>query len=71
MKSTNFQLIRYDADDGHVFDWAEPHYIEVEKDGKMEKVQEHLYGKTIFIGGTDKIENYIEVAEPIAAVEEA
>ena len=44
MKSTNFQLIRYDADDGHVFDWAEPHYVEVEKDGKIEKVQEHLYG---------------------------
>ena len=42
MKSTNFQLIRYDADDGHVFDWAEPHYTEVEKDGKIEKVQEHL-----------------------------
>lgn len=70
MKSTNFQLIRYDADDGHVFDWAEPHYIEVEKDGKMEQVQEHLYAKTIFIGGTDKIENYIEVAEPVATVEE-
>ena len=51
MKSTNFQLIRYDADDGHVFDWAEPHYVEVEKDGK--------------------IENYIEVAEPVATVEEA
>lgn len=71
MKSTNFNLIRYDADDGYVFDWAEPRYIEVEKEGKMEEVQEHLYAKTIFIGGTDKIENYIEVAEPVAAVEEA
>ena len=40
-------------------------------DGKMEKVQEHLYAKTMFVGGTDKIENYIEVAEPVAAVEEA
>ena len=27
--------------------------------------------KTIFIGGTDKIENYIEVADPVATVEEA
>ena len=43
----------------------------IEKDGKMEQVQEHLYAKTIFVGGTDKIENYIEVAEPVAAVEEA
>lgn len=41
------------------------------RDGKIEKVQEHLYAKTIFIGGTNKIENYIEVAEPAATVEEA
>lgn len=27
--------------------------------------------KSIFIGGTDKIEKYIEVAEPAATVEEA
>lgn len=67
MKSTNFNLIRYDADKGYVFDWAEPRFTEV--DGKQ--VQEHLYAKTLFIGGTDTIENYIEVAEPVAAVEEA
>ena len=71
MKSTNFNLIRYDADDGYVFDWAEPHYIEVEENGEMKQVQEHLYAKTLFIGGNDKIENYIEVAETAAAVEEA
>ena len=40
-------------------------------DGKMEKVQEHLCAKTIFVGGTDKIENYIEVADPVATIEEA
>ena len=40
-------------------------------DGKMEEVQEHLYTKTMFIGGTDKIENYIEVADPVATIEEA
>ena len=39
--------------------------------GKMEEVQEHLYAKTIFVGGTDKIENYIEVADPVATIEEA
>ena len=61
MKSTNFNIIRYDADEGKVFDWAEPHFTEVEE-GKQ--VQEHLYAKTLFIGGTDSIENYIEVDEP-------
>lgn len=61
MKSTNFNLVRYDADEGKVFDWAEPHFIENEKG---EQVQEHLYAKTLFIGGNDSINNYIEVDEP-------
>ena len=59
MKAQNFNIIRYDADDGFVFDWAEPRYVEV--DGK--EVQEHLYAKTLFIGGNDSIDNYIEVEE--------
>ena len=64
MKSTNFYLIRYDADEGYVFDWAEPHYIiQLDENGKEVEVQEHLYAKTLFIGPTDKIENYIEIAE--------
>lgn len=62
MKSTEFNLIRYDADEGMVFDWVEPRYIENEKG---EQIQEHLYAKTLFIGGTDKIENYMEVEEPV------
>ena len=62
MKSTNFNLVRYDADEGYVFDWKEPRYIEVfENDEVVEKVQEHLYAKTLFIGGNDSIENYVEV----------
>ena len=64
MKSTNFNLVRYDADEGKVFDWAEPRFIEVFADGKSEEVQEHLYAKTLFIGGNDTIDNYIEVDEP-------
>ena len=60
MKSTNFNIIRYDADEGKVFDWAEPRYIE---DENGNQVQEHLYAKTLFIGGNDSIENYIEVEE--------
>lgn len=59
MKSTNFNLVRYDADEGYVFDWKEPRYIELED----EKIQEHLYAKTLFIGGNDSIDNYIEVEE--------
>lgn len=60
MKSTNYNLIRYDADEGKVFDWAEPRYIE---DENGEKIQEHLKVKTLFIGHTDSIANYIEIDE--------
>lgn len=64
MKSTDFQLIRYDADDGKVFDWADlsAHVIE---DGNGNQIQEHLYAKTLFIGGNDNILNYIEVKAPV------
>lgn len=58
MKSTNFNITRYDSDEGKVFDWAEPRYIE---DENGNQVQEHLYAKTLFIGGNDSIDNYIEV----------
>lgn len=55
-----FDLIRYDADEGKVFDWKEPRYTE-DPDGNQ--VQEHLLVKTLFIGGNDTIENYVEVDE--------
>lgn len=64
MKSTNFALVRYDADEGYVFDWASPRYIEQEIDGELVEVQEHLYAVTLFIGGNDSIDNYIEVVKP-------
>ena len=70
MKSTNFNLIRYDADDGKVFDWKEPRYIYEPIDiehpelGDKQVGQEHLYAKTLFIGGNDSISNYIEVDAP-------
>jgi hypothetical protein len=64
MKAQTFNLVRYDADEGKVFDWAEPRYIEVFADGVSQgEQQEHLYAKTLFIGPTDSIENYIEVEE--------
>ena len=60
MKSINYNLVRYDADEGKVFDWKnlEEHMIE-DEEGKL--VQEHLYAKTLWIGHTDSIDNYVEV----------
>lgn len=62
MKAIDFKLTRYDADEGKVFDWKEPHFIE---DEEGNQVQEHLYAKTLFIGGNDSIDNYIEVDAPV------
>lgn len=62
MQAKQFNLIKYDADEGKVFDWVEPRYIE---DENGEQVQEHLYVKTLFIGGNDSIDNYIEVAQEV------
>lgn len=69
MKSTNFALVRYDADDGKVFDWKEERYIDVPIDeanpeAGMKQEQEHLYVKTLFIGNNDSIDNYVEVEAP-------
>lgn len=65
MKSQNFTLTRYDADEGMVFDWKEPRFIEVFTDGISQgERQEHLYAKTLFIGDNDSIDNYIEVKKP-------
>ena len=65
MKTTNFALVRYDADEGKVFDWADlsAHVIQ-DEEGK--EIQEHLYVNTLFIGEHDSIENYVEVDAPAA-----
>ena len=60
MKAQSFALVRYDADEGKVFDWVEERQVEVEE-GKFEP--EHLYVKTLFIGSNDNIDNYKEVPE--------
>lgn len=68
MKSSEFQLIRYDADEGMVFDWMEPRFHEEPKEEgseEMIQVQDHLYAKTLFIGSNDSISNYIEVLAPV------
>ena len=65
MKAQNFNIVRYDADDGMVFDWKEErgHDIFDENMHVIGREQEHLYAKTLFIGGNDSIDNYIEVEE--------
>ncbi len=66
MKTTNFNLIRYDADENKVFDWKEPRFTTiVDEEGKEVEIQEHLYAKTLFIGGNDTIENYVEIDAPV------
>lgn len=68
MKSTNFELVRYDADEGMVFDWLMPRYVdEVDENGKPtgNKIERHLYAKTLFIGANDNIYNYVEVYKPV------
>ena len=64
MKEQNYNVTRYDADDGMVFDWADlsQHTYE-DEDGRV--IQEHLFVKTIFIGDNDSISNYVEVPSPI------
>lgn len=54
--------MRFDADEGYVFDWLEPRFEE-DKDGNQ--IRQHLYAKTLFIGKNDAIDNYIEVIKPI------
>ena len=61
MQSTNYNLIRYDADEGKVFDWKEPRY-HTDEDGNQ--IQDHLNAVTLFIGDADSIDNYIEVDAP-------
>lgn len=56
--------MRYDADEGYVFDWKEPRFEDIlDEKGELtgEQRQVHLYAKTLFLGITDTIDNYIEV----------
>jgi hypothetical protein len=62
MKSKVYNIVRYDADEGKVFDWANlaEHQTE-DEEGNV--IQEHLNARTIFIGANDSIDNYVEVDE--------
>ena len=58
MTSINYSLTRYDSSPNCVFDWKEPRFNE---DENGNQVQEHLNVKTLFLGHTDSITNYVEV----------
>ena len=65
MKAQNFNIVRDDTDENKVFDWKEERWYDVfdENMHVIGREQEHLYAKTLFIGGNDSIDNYIEVEE--------
>lgn len=65
MKTTDFKLTRYEADEGMVFDWAVARFVE-DDDGNQ--VQEHLYAKILYIGSNDSIDNYVEITAPVEEV---
>ena len=60
MISSNYSLTRYDSSPNCVFDWKEPRFNE---DENGNQVQQHLNAKTLFLGHTDSITNYVEVDE--------
>ena len=61
MQEASYELKKYTADKGHVFDWVEPRY-QVNENGEEEQI--HLYCTVLWIGHTDSIENYKEVIKP-------
>ena len=61
MKGTEITVRKFEADEGYVFDWKEPRYIE---DENGNEIQEHLYSRILFLSLNDTIDNYIEVVKP-------
>lgn len=66
MRIQTFDLYKYEADEGMVFDWAEPRFQDVldENGNVIDTIIEHLYAKVLYIGRHDTIDNYVEVKEP-------
>lgn len=60
MTSEVFNVNRYEADQGKVFDWRDldAHKI-VDEEGN--EIQQHLNAKVLFISLPDSINNYVEV----------
>ena len=71
MKSTNCNIMRYDAEEGKVFDYKEPRFKDIfDEDDETVIGQEeiHLYAKTLIMGPQDSIDNYIEIDSPVVEV---
>lgn len=68
MKTSEYNLIKLEADDRKVFDWADlsahTHEEEDPETGEITVVQDHLYSKVIYLGVGDAPENYVEVNDP-------
>ena len=64
MKTQEYTVQRFDADEGKVFDWVdlEAHQYE-DEDGNI--IQEHLYADVLFLADNDRAENYIEIEKPV------
>lgn len=64
MKTENFTLQKFEADEGKVFDWKNlSEHVMIDAEGN--ETQEHLYVKTLFLASTDSIDNYIEIDKPV------
>lgn len=64
MKTSEYTVTRYDADNGKVFDWKDLSlHLTENEDGTT--TQDHLYAKTLWIGNMDSIDNYVEVDAPV------
>lgn len=61
MKKNLVFINKYEADEGMVFDWAEPHF-DIDEEGN--EVRQHLYAKKLYLSETDNISNYIEIEKP-------
>lgn len=60
MKQGILNIVKIEADEGKVFDWATPH-THLNEEG--EEITEHLYAKELYLSPTDSIDNYVEVEE--------
>ena len=56
------RMTRYEAPDGYVYDWTEPHIIkQKDENGNEIEVLDHLNVKFLFLSKQDSIDNYILV----------
>lgn len=64
MKTEDFKLVKYEADEGKTFDWKD---LDAHKiiDSQGNEIQEHLYTEILFLAENDSIDNYIEIDAPV------